>query len=207
MNAHSLDTFQHSLNDTQVRILDAAIKCFTKWGVEKTRLSDVAKEAGVTRTTVYNHFSSLDAILRTAILTSASSFLHRILALFNEDDLPSQRLKKTFCFVLETFPKEPYLNFVLSSTMQQRLNLDIFNDVDSTAFITRAFDAIFSGYDLTGYNLSACIEMTMRLLLSLLTINGQFNASAHRVEEFIDNQLLPAVGLSPSQEAALSRIV
>ena len=45
------------------RILDAASRCFDQVGVHKTTLADVAREAKVTRTTLYRHFENRDAIV------------------------------------------------------------------------------------------------------------------------------------------------
>ncbi|HEX9969528.1 MAG TPA: TetR/AcrR family transcriptional regulator [Acidimicrobiales bacterium] len=38
------------------RIADAALRCISRWGVSKTTLDDVAREAGVSRATVYRVF-------------------------------------------------------------------------------------------------------------------------------------------------------
>lgn len=37
----------------EARLLDAALRCIARWGVSKTTLDDVAREAGVSRATVY----------------------------------------------------------------------------------------------------------------------------------------------------------
>lgn len=38
------------------RIVDAALRCFARWGVAKTTLDDIAREAGYSRATVYRFF-------------------------------------------------------------------------------------------------------------------------------------------------------
>src|SRR5437588_7365486 len=38
------------------RVVDAALRCFARWGVAKTTLDDVAREAGYSRATVYRFF-------------------------------------------------------------------------------------------------------------------------------------------------------
>jgi AcrR family transcriptional regulator len=40
------------------RIVRAAYKCFERFGVERTSIEDIAREAGVTRPTVYRYFRS-----------------------------------------------------------------------------------------------------------------------------------------------------
>ena len=37
-------------------VVDAALACFSRWGVAKTTLDDIAREAGVSRATVYRQF-------------------------------------------------------------------------------------------------------------------------------------------------------
>ena len=49
--------------DTQQRIVDAAVRCVKKWGIAKVTLNDIAKEAGVTRPTVYSYFSNRDEVV------------------------------------------------------------------------------------------------------------------------------------------------
>jgi AcrR family transcriptional regulator len=38
------------------RVLDAALRCIARWGLAKTTLDDIAREAGVSRATVYRLF-------------------------------------------------------------------------------------------------------------------------------------------------------
>ena len=48
---------------TRLRILDAAIACFTQFGNEKTTLDDVARVAGLARQTIYRYFPNRAALL------------------------------------------------------------------------------------------------------------------------------------------------
>src|SRR3546814_9749490 len=45
-----------SVDDARDRLIDAAETCFTRFGVAKTTLEDIATEAGVSRATVYRYF-------------------------------------------------------------------------------------------------------------------------------------------------------
>ena len=54
------------------RILDAALVCLARWGLAKTGLDDVAREAGVSRATVYRTFPGgkeavIEAVARTEV--------------------------------------------------------------------------------------------------------------------------------------------
>jgi AcrR family transcriptional regulator len=54
------------------RIADAALRCFARWGIGKTTLDDVAREAGYSRATVYRFFPGgkealVDAVARAEV--------------------------------------------------------------------------------------------------------------------------------------------
>jgi AcrR family transcriptional regulator len=42
--------------DARTRILEAAYACVARWGLAKTTVEDTAREAGLSRATVYRHF-------------------------------------------------------------------------------------------------------------------------------------------------------
>jgi AcrR family transcriptional regulator len=58
------------------RYLDAALRCFSKYGITRTTAADVAAELGVTRATVYRHGGSVDDLARALFARE----LHRLLA-------------------------------------------------------------------------------------------------------------------------------
>ena len=50
------------VDETRLRITEAAVRLHTSVGPANTSIASVAEEAGVTRVTVYRHFSSLDEL-------------------------------------------------------------------------------------------------------------------------------------------------
>jgi len=48
----------------QARILNAALRCFARYGYARTRMTDIAKEAAVSRTALYNSYPSLPDVFR-----------------------------------------------------------------------------------------------------------------------------------------------
>ena len=48
-------------------ILDAAVQVFSRYGVKRTNMNDLAREAGISRQTLYNAFRNKDDILRALI--------------------------------------------------------------------------------------------------------------------------------------------
>src|SRR5205809_45385 len=63
------------------RVVAAALRCFARWGVDKTTLEDVARESGYSRATVYRCFpGGKDAVVQRVARTEVSRFLEGIAA-------------------------------------------------------------------------------------------------------------------------------
>jgi AcrR family transcriptional regulator len=61
------------------RIVDAALRCVARWGLAKTTLDDVAREAACGRATLYRLFpGGRDALFDAVVATEASRFLRCI---------------------------------------------------------------------------------------------------------------------------------
>ena len=61
------------------RIVAAAVRCVARWGLAKTTLDDVAREAGCGRATVYRLFpGGRDALWDAVVVTEAQEFFRRI---------------------------------------------------------------------------------------------------------------------------------
>ena len=57
------------------RVLDAAVVCLGRWGVAKTSLDDIAREAGVSRATAYRLFpGGKDTVLDATVATELARF-------------------------------------------------------------------------------------------------------------------------------------
>jgi AcrR family transcriptional regulator len=52
---------------TAQKVLDAALKCFTRHGYHATSVDQIAKSAGVTRGAVYHHFHDKTGLLRAIV--------------------------------------------------------------------------------------------------------------------------------------------
>lgn len=57
------------------RLIDAALRCVARWGLAKTTLDDIAREAGVSRATAYRTFpGGRDALLRAVVSAELDRF-------------------------------------------------------------------------------------------------------------------------------------
>ena len=65
---------QSSRDDVRAQIIAAARSSFARLGVHRTRIEDVAAEAGTVRTSVYRYFSGRDQLVEEALLERIREF-------------------------------------------------------------------------------------------------------------------------------------
>lgn len=96
------------------RIRTATRLCIDRLGA-RTGLSDVARQLGVTRQTVYRYFPSTDALLADTALDSAGAFLDDLEAhLASLGDDPAAVAVEAVAHTLQRLPTDPYVGLLLS---------------------------------------------------------------------------------------------
>lgn len=69
------------------RILDAAAELFVHYGFDKTTVSDIAREAAVSKGAIYLHFDSKESLLEALLLRALRAYAETWLALIEADPL------------------------------------------------------------------------------------------------------------------------
>lgn len=67
------------------RILDAAANLFVHYGYDKTTVSDIAREAGVSKGAIYLHFDSKDDLFEGLLLREMTTYSEKWLELIEAD--------------------------------------------------------------------------------------------------------------------------
>ena len=67
------------------RILDTAVTLFTHYGYDKTTVSDIAREAGISKGAIYLHFESKDALLEALIIRETMAYAEKWLSMIDAD--------------------------------------------------------------------------------------------------------------------------
>ncbi len=105
-------------------ILDAALCCYKKEGIIKTTVEHVAKEAKVSRTTVYRYFKNRDEILTGVVLREAHQVLQAMQSALKDVGDIDEYLVEGMVFCLQMAPKMPLYRFgfgVEGAAMTSRL--------------------------------------------------------------------------------------
>jgi len=64
---------------TEEQLVDAALRCLARWGMAKTTLDDVAREAGIGRATLYRRFpGGRESLMQEVVAVETARFLRRL---------------------------------------------------------------------------------------------------------------------------------
>ena len=76
-----MNTYERRMERNKERILQATLELFQVHGIKKTTTNDIARKAGVSPATVYNHFGSKEDLVRATVkyfLTSTAADFSKI---------------------------------------------------------------------------------------------------------------------------------
>lgn len=124
----------------QTRVLDAALACIARFGIAKTTLDDVAREAGCARATVYRYFGSKPVLLARVVEGERD----RIVAEIGRAAGGAETLEDALVAMATTAASELHehqaLNFVLAHEPERVLSMLTFDG--GSEFLTRAADIL-----------------------------------------------------------------
>ncbi len=185
------------------RIVDAALACYKRFGVRKSTLEDIAREAGVSRATIYRYFPNKDALLRVVISQEISRILGRFRAELTSNGPISKRLAAAILALEEELASHETLHSVIELepelllpqlTVEGRASLAMLASV----LLPALRDAAARG-EINSSDLDEKAEWIARMTVSELgrvglgRRFGKFDAA----QEWVDARLMPALVFDP----------
>src|SRR5919202_946618 len=98
---------------TTERILEAALARFENFGIRRTTMEDVAREAGVSRVTIYRRFPRKERLVEAVILGEAHRFFAELEAAVARLDSVEDRIVEAFAHTLAAAREQRLLNRLL----------------------------------------------------------------------------------------------
>ena len=80
------------MNDREQKILDAAIDVFSRYGVRKATMGDIAEQAGISRPTLYARFANKDEIMAAAMQLISDRVVHEVTQAWRSATTISERI-------------------------------------------------------------------------------------------------------------------
>jgi AcrR family transcriptional regulator len=171
--------------------------------VPKTTVVDVARDAKITRTTLYRYFESREAIVVGVMLRETHYFRERLLEALSGIDDVGEFIVEGILFCLREAPKRPlhiYLSGGEASNLMGRLFLSSEQLFEiGIELLQPLFEpAREKGLLRDGIELSTLLEWASRITLSYLTTPSSRISDEEEMRKLLRRLLLPAVMANPS---------
>ena len=180
------------------RILDAALACYEQSGISGTRLEDVAKSAGIGRTTLYRYVKNRDDLLNQVIQRDALAQREEMEVLNRYLDNLADSLVESTVMVLRGRRTRP-INRLLFG-MEENAMIDRFNLSPSSfsalteALLTTQFNkALARGELREGVTLAQASDWVARITLSLVTYPEDFLNDEDSLRQYLRTFLVPSL--------------
>lgn len=182
-------------SEARERLLSAAEDCFTRFGVAKTTVTDVAQAAKVTRPTVYRYFDGRDALVRGVLMRDAERFRKTL-----EQQLTTARplpvaVLEALLSCLERLPAEPRFLYLFAPERGPAPDPEPEDLVAiGHALLAPIFDRIAAeGRARSDVPHEQLLEWTMRGLLSLIRIQPPAHALREETRAMLEHLLVPVL--------------
>ncbi|MEJ6390155.1 TetR/AcrR family transcriptional regulator [Gymnodinialimonas ulvae] len=86
------------MTDREKQIAEAAVRVFTRYGIKRVTMADIAEEAGIARQTLYNVFANKDEVIHATVLFYMEGQRARTEAAWTEQNSLSDKLDAVFEF-------------------------------------------------------------------------------------------------------------
>lgn len=179
------------------RLIDAAEVCFGRIGIAKATVEDVAREAKVSRATVYRYFEGRDDLVLAVLLRDTDRHLARIRPRMEQLASLAEVIVEFVVLTERAARRDPSLSLLfaadhasLAGGIIAGASLVLFERV--TEFF-RPFFARWSAQVRPGVDAAGASEWVLRALLSFLAVRGPQLRTPDGQRRYLRTYLVPAV--------------
>lgn len=180
-------------SEARARLCEAALRCIARTGFPKTSMGDIAKEAGVSRPTLYKYFNSKTSAFIAAIDAVALVFTHSVAKYVSGFDTVEERIIEMIIFVVKKFPRHKYLSLVLDPECFAVFEERAFSEErprELSRIVIAPVVELRPDLRPEGEEIA---EVMSRFAISLILFRGRFKSSGEDLREFIRRRLLPGL--------------
>ncbi|NKZ02297.1 TetR/AcrR family transcriptional regulator [Actinomadura latina] len=165
-------------DETRTRVLDAAYDQFSRMGVQRSTMEDVARRAGVSRITVYRRFATKDALVEHVVRREFRRYFDRFLVDIKQAETAADRVVLGFVSSLRAIRRNPLIGGLIA-TEPDLVVPSMISDGGRTLATVRQFVAGQLRHEQRAGNVAADLdidhvaELMVRISASFLAIPSQ----------------------------------
>ncbi|HEX2849914.1 MAG TPA: TetR/AcrR family transcriptional regulator [Acidimicrobiales bacterium] len=163
--------------DARERLLEATYSCVARWGMAKTRVDDVAREAKMSRATVYRYFpGGRDELFREVVRWEAARFFEELTRAVAPRHDFAELLEEALLFAHKALEEHVVLQRILVTEPDRFLPLLTVENARILGLVKQFL--VLAAHRATlrpGVSVDEATDYLSRMLLSYLGSPGQWN--------------------------------
>jgi AcrR family transcriptional regulator len=186
------------------RILDAARHRIDLSGKD-FGISDVAKDLGVTRQTVYRYFPSTEALLFATSVAEVGPFLDHLATHLRKIHDPAEAVIEGIAHTLERLPHERYLSLLMTPGKASAFSAGVTSDMARSfgRSLLERFNVDWNSVGITDDNMDGLVEFMLRVFQSLVIDPGHPPHQGKELRAFLRRWVAPAIsGIIPGHASS-----
>jgi AcrR family transcriptional regulator len=162
---------------TRERILEAAYACVARWGMSKTSIEDVTKEAGLSRSTIYRYFpGGRDEVLRAVVGWEHDRFFGRLYEAVKDAQSLEEVIERGLTFAHRAIAEHEVLQRVLETEPELLLPALTVKDDATVAMVAAFLTPYLERHRLApGVLVVEAADFLARMVLSYMTAPGRWD--------------------------------
>jgi AcrR family transcriptional regulator len=154
----------------RIRVVDAALRCLTRQGTNKTTVDDIARETGISRATLYRAFpGGKEAVLDAVVETEVARFFSALAVALGEAHDLEDVLVAGIVEAARRLSAHGALRYLFEHEPEVILPHLAFAEMDSVLLTASAFTAPFFGRWLDPDQATRAAEWAVRIVVSYLS--------------------------------------
>jgi TetR/AcrR family transcriptional regulator len=185
-------------DDVQVTILQAARQCYLHYGVEKTGMQDIAKQAKLARSTIYRYYPTADDLLLALISTEMQAMNRELSKKLARFERPEDVIVEGVVIALKAIPQHPLLSQVFAGDSSSALRQKVWNSPTIVALGTDLMATVMhksleQGHLQQAVRSEVLIEWVYRILLSFLSLPSNWIKTDKQLRAALHALLIPVL--------------
>jgi AcrR family transcriptional regulator len=176
------------------RIIAAARQRIDQCGKDFS-ISDVAKDVGVARPTIYRYFASTEALLFATSIAEAGPFLDHLADHLKDIHDPIEAVIEGIAHTLERLPHERYLSLLLTPGKASAFSAGVTSDTAMLfgRSLLERFHVDWSSVGITDDNMDGLVEFMLRIFQSLVIDPGRPPRKGEQLRSFLRRWVAPTI--------------
>lgn len=188
-------------HEARKRIIDAAIASIERRGPQRTTVSDIAADLGITRPTVYRHFASTEELLAAAAEIALDGWTARIGELTKGMQDAADLLVEAVAFLIERLPEEPLLALLLETDRMRLVSRQMVMPaaVARSRMMLEHTHINWAAIGFSGSRMDDLVEFLLRMIQSMVIAPADPPRVGAKLRGYLRQWIEPVVAAPPGK--------